>query len=131
DAVGDAVALADDAEQDVLGGDDVAAKAAGLGTGQLHHAAGPGRDGRGFVAGQAVTPADHLLDLVAERLERATELRQHLAGGAAFTHQPEQEVLWTDHGMAQLAALFASEVEHESSSVVVPVQEDPPRRGRR
>src|SRR5690606_477072 len=79
DAVGDAVTLADDAEQDVLGSDDVAAEAAGFGAGKLHDPAGTGGDGSGFVAWQSVTTANHLFDLVAEGLEGAAELGEHLA----------------------------------------------------
>ena len=121
-AVGDAVTLADDAEQDVLGGYHVAAEAARLGARQLHDAPGARRDGRCLVARETVAAADHLLNLVTERFEGAAELRQHLAGGTALAHEAEQEVLGTDHGVTQLAPLFACEVEDQAGSIVVPVQ---------
>src|SRR5690606_8010805 len=122
DAVGDAVALSDDAEEYVLRSDDVGAEAARLTARELHDATGTGGDGGCFVAWQAIATTHHALDLSAEPIECPAELRQHLAGGTALAHQAEEEVLGSDHRVAQLAPLFAREVEDQPGSVVVAVQ---------
>src|SRR5690606_27125376 len=116
DAVGDTVTLAGDAEQDVLSGDDVAPETTRLRTGELHHAPGTRRHARGFAPWPTVGAPDSVRDLAAGRFEGAAEVGQRLAGGAALAHEPPHEVLWTDHGVAQLAPLFAGEVEDQAGA---------------
>src|SRR5699024_11154416 len=105
-AVGDAVTLPDDAEQDVFGGNDVGAEAACLAARELHDPPRPRRDGGGFVAGQAVAPAHHVFHLAAETVKRGAELGEHAAGGSPFTHQAQEQMLRTDHRMTEFGSLF-------------------------
>ena len=93
---GDALALADEAEQDVLGADVVVAELQRLAERQLEDLLGP--RGEGDVAGRRGTAlADDLLDLLAHGLEGDAERLERLGGDAlALVDQPEQDVLGAD-----------------------------------
>ena len=93
---GDALALADEAEQDVLGADVVVAELQRLAQRELEDLLGPG--GEGDVARRR-RPAltDDLLDLAAHGLERDAERLEGLGRDAfALVDQPEQDVLGAD-----------------------------------
>ncbi len=65
---GDALALTNEAEQDVLGADVIVAELQSLAEAELEHLLGPGSEGD--VAGRGLLPlADDLLDLAANSLE--------------------------------------------------------------
>ena len=96
DLGGDALTLADEAEEDVLGADVVVAELQRLAEAQLEDLLGPGREGdvarRG---GAAVT--DDLLDLGAHGLQRDAERLERLGGDAlTLVDQAEQDVLGAD-----------------------------------
>ena len=93
---GDALALTDEAEEDVLGADVVVAELQRLAQRQLEHLLGPGREGD--VPGRRrAALADDLLDLAADGLEGDAERLEGLGGDAlALVDQPEQDVLGAD-----------------------------------
>ena len=87
---GDALALADEAEEDVLGADVVVAELQRLAQRQLEHLLGARRE-RDVAAGRRAALADDLLDLAADGLERDAERLERLGGDAlALVDQPEQ-----------------------------------------
>ena len=93
---GDALALADEAEEDVLGADVVVAELERLAQRQLEDLLGARREGD--VAGRRrAALADDLLDLAAHGLERDAERLEGLGGDAfALVDEPEQDVLGAD-----------------------------------
>ena len=106
---GDALALADEAEQDVLGADVVVAELEGLAQRELEDLLGAW--GEGDVAGRRrAALADDLLDLAAHGLERDAEALEGLGGDAlALVDQPEQDVLGADVAVVQQARFLLGE----------------------
>ena len=93
---GDALALADEAEQDVLGADVVVAELQRLAQRQLEHLLGAGRE-RDVARRRRAALADDLLDLAAHGLERDAERLERLGGDAlTLVDEPEQDVLGAD-----------------------------------
>src|SRR6266516_2633818 len=113
-----ALALADEAEQDVLGADVVVAEIQRLAQAQLQDLLGARRE-RDVPARGAVAPADDLLDLRADPLQRhAADPPQRLGGGAfALVEQAEQEVLGADVVVVQEPGLLLGEHDHSPGPV--------------
>ena len=119
---GDALALADQAEQDVLGADVVVAELQRLAQRQLQHLLGPRRErdvpGRGLLA-----LADDLLDLLADGLERDAERLQGLGGDAfALVDQAEQDVLGADVVVVEHPGLFLGQDDNPTGAVGKPLE---------
>jgi hypothetical protein len=117
DLRGDALALADQAEQDVLGADVVVAELQRLAQRELEHLLGARREGD--VAARRLLPlADDLLDLVADALERDAEGLERLRGDAlALVDQAEQDVLGPDVVVVEHPGLFLGQDDHPTGSV--------------
>jgi hypothetical protein len=114
---GDALALADEPEQDVLGADVVVAELQRLAQRELEHLLGARREGdvaaRGLLA-----LADDLLDLVADALEGDAEGLERLRGDAlALVDQAEQDVLGPDVVVVEHPGLFLGQDDHPTGSV--------------
>ena len=114
---GDALALADEAEQDVLGADVVVAELQRLAERQLQDLLGAW--GEGDVAtGRRAALADDLLDLRAHRLQGDAERLERLRGDAlTLVDQPEQDVLGTDVVVVEQPCLFLGKDDHSASSI--------------
>ena len=114
---GDALALADEAQQDVLGADVVVAELQRLAQRQLEDLLGAGREGD--VAGRRRSAlADDLLDLLAHGLERDAERLERLRGDAlTLVDEPEQDVLGADVVVVEEASLLLSQHDHPTGSV--------------
>jgi hypothetical protein len=101
---GDALALADEAEQDVLGADVVVAQLQRLAQGQLEHLLGARGEGD-VTGGRLLALADDLLHLLAHGLERDAEGLQALAATPSPSWmRPEQDVLGADVVVVEHAA---------------------------
>ena len=106
DLGGDALALADQAEQDVLGADVVVAELQRLAQRQLEHLLGPRRE-RDVARRRRAALADDLLDLAAHRLEGDAQRLEGLGGDPlTLVDQPEQDVLGADVVVVEQARLF-------------------------
>ena len=106
---GDALALADQAEQDVLGADVVVAELQRLAQRQLEHLLRPGREGD-VARRRRAALADDLLDLAAHGLERDAEGLERLGGDAfALVDEAEQDVLGADVGVVEQARFLLGE----------------------
>ena len=93
---GDALALADQAEEDVLGADVVVAELQRLAQRQLEDLLGARRE-RDVPGRRRAALADDLLDLAAHGLERDAQALERLGRDAfALVDQPEQDVLGAD-----------------------------------
>ena len=119
---GDALALADQPEQDVLGADVVVAELQRLAQRELEHLLGAGRErdvsGRGGLA-----LSDDLLDLLADGLERDVHRLEGLRGDAlALVDQPEQDVLGADVVVVEHPRFFLREDDDPSRSVGEPFE---------
>ena len=114
---GDALALADQPEQDVLGADVVVTELQRLTQRQLQDLLGAG--GEWDVPGRRrLALADDLLDLLADRLQGDVEALERLGGDAlALVDQPEQDVLGADVVVVQHPRLFLREDHHSSGAV--------------
>ena len=109
DLGGDALALADQAEQDVLGADVVVAELQGLAQRELEHLLGPRRE-RDVAGRRGAALADDLLDLAAHGLERDAQALEGLGGDAlALVDQPEQDVLGADVRVVEQACFLLGE----------------------
>ena len=96
DAGRDALVLAHEPEQDVLGADVVVAERERLAQGQLEHLLGARRE-RDLARRHLVALADDPRDLRADLLDRDVERLEHARGQALFLAQePEQDVLGAD-----------------------------------
>ena len=124
DLGGDALALADQAQQDVLGADVVVAELQGLPQGELQHLLGAGREGD--VPGRRrAALADDLLDLGANRLQADPEGLEGLGGDAfALVDEAEQDVLGPDVVVVEQPRLFLGEDDHSASPVCEPFEQD-------
>ena len=134
---GDALALADQAEQDVLGADVGVAELQRLAQGQLEHLLGARREGD-VAAGRLLALADDLLDLGAHGLERDVEALERLGGDSfALVDQAEQDVLGPDVVVGEHAGLFLGQHNHPTGPVSKPLEHahrswkqwGPPHRG--
>ncbi|GMA18154.1 hypothetical protein GCM10025862_01750 [Arsenicicoccus piscis] len=118
----DALALADQAEQDVLGADVGVPELQRLAQRQLQHLLGPRRErdvaGRGLLA-----LADDVLDLLADGVQRDAEALQGLRRDAfALVDEAEQDVLGPDVVVVEHAGLFLGQHHHASSTVGEPFE---------
>ena len=106
DAGGDALVLAHEPEQDVLGADVVVAEAERLAQRQLEHLLGARRE-RDLAGGDLLTGADDPHDLGADALDGDVQGLEH-AGCKPFllTQQAEQDVLGADVVVLELPGLF-------------------------
>ena len=96
DARGDALVLAHQAEQDVLGADVVVAERERLAQRQLEDLLGARRE-RDLAGGDLLTGADDPHDLGADALDGDVERLEHARGEALLlAEQPEQDVLGAD-----------------------------------
>ena len=119
---GDALALADQAEQDVLGADVVVAELQRLTQRQLQHLLGPRRE-RDVPARRLLALADDLLDLLADALQGDAEALQSLRGDAlALVDQAEQDVLGADVVVVEHPGLFLGQDDNPSGSVGEPLE---------
>ena len=114
---GDALALTDQAEQNVLGADVVVAELQRLAQAQLENLLGARgeRDvpGRGLLA-----LADDLLDLAADALQRDAQRLQRLGGDAfALVDQTQQDVLGADVVVVEHPGLFLRQDDHPAGTV--------------
>src|SRR5690606_7794014 len=114
---GDALALADEAEQDVLGADVAVAELQRLAQAQLEHLLGT--RGEGDVAGRLLLAlADDVLHLLAHGVERDAEALERLGGDAlALVDEPEQDVLGADVVVVEHLRLFLGEDDHPTGTV--------------
>ncbi len=117
DAGGDALVLAHQAEQDVLGADVVVAERERLAQRQLEHLLGARRE-RDLAGGDLLAGADDPHDLGADALGRDVE-RLEDAGGQALllAQQAEQDVLGADVVVFQRASLFLGQDHYLTGSL--------------
>ena len=114
---GDALALTDEAEQDVLGADVVVAELQRLAQRQLEHLLGS-RGERDVARRRRAALADDLLDLAAHGLERDAETLERLRRDAlTLVDQPEQDVLGADVRVIEQTRLFLGENDDPAGSV--------------
>ena len=114
---GDALALADEPEQDVLGADVVVAQLQRFAQRQLEHLLRARREGD--VAGRLLlTLADDVLHLLAHGVERDAEALEGLGCDAlALVDETEQDVLGADVVVVEHLRLFLGEDDHSTGSV--------------
>ena len=119
---GDALALADEAEQDVLGPDVVVAELQRLAQAQLQDLLRAGREGD--VAGRGLLAlADDLLDLLAHGVQGDPEALQSLGGDAfALVDQAEQDVLGPDVVVVEHARFLLRKHDHPAGPVGEPFE---------
>ena len=109
DARGDALVLADQAEQDVLGADVVVAEAERLAQRQLEHLLGARREGD-LAGGDLLAGADDADDLGADALDGDVERLEHAGGEALLlAEEAEQDVLGADVVVLERPGLFLGE----------------------
>src|SRR5690606_25053218 len=114
---GDALALTDEAEQDVLGADVAVAELQRLAQAQLEHLLGA--RGERDVAGRLLLAlADDVLHLLAHRVERDAEAFESLRRDTlALVDEPQQDVLGADVVVVEHLRLFLGEDDHPTGSV--------------
>ena len=122
DLGGDALALADQAEQDVLGADVVVAELQRLAQRQLQHLLGP--RGEGDVTGRGLLAlADDLLHLLADALQRDAEGLERLGSDAlTLVDQAQEDVLGADVVVVEHPGLFLGQDDHTAGSVGEPFE---------
>ena len=109
DAGGDALVLAHEPEQDVLGADVVVAERERLAQRELEHLLGARRE-RDLPGGDLLAGADDAHDLGAHALHGDVEALQHAGREALLlTQQPEQDVLGADVVVLERPRLFLRE----------------------
>ncbi len=114
---GDAFALADQPEQDVLGADVVVAELQRLAQRELEDLLRAGRE-RDVARRRGAAVADDLLDLRAHGFERDAERLERLGRDAlALVDQSEQDVLGADVVVVEQARLFLREDDHPAGPV--------------
>src|SRR5581483_6232492 len=117
DLGGDPLALADEAEQDVLGPDVVVAELEGLAKRELQDLLGPRRE-RDVAGRSGLTLPDDLLDLLADGLEGDVQRLERLGGDPfALVDEAEQDVLGPDVVVVEHPRLFLREDHHPPGSV--------------
>ena len=116
-AGGDALALADQAQQQVLGTDVVMAQPPRLVDGQLDHPLGAGRQAD-FADDRPVAATDDELDRGADLGQLDVHVLEHAGGHAlALTHQAEEQVLGADVVMVEALGLVLCQGEDLPRSV--------------
>ena len=122
DLGGDALALADQAEQDVLRADVVVAQLKGLAERQLQDLLGTG--GEGDVPGRGLLALpDDLLHLLADRLERNPEALQGLSGDTlTLVDQAQEDVLGADVVVVEHPGFFLSQDDNPPRAVGEPLE---------
>ena len=114
---GHALALTDEAEEDVLGADVVVAELQRLAERELEDLLGAGGE-RDVAARRGAALADDLLDLAADGLERDAEGLEGLRGDAlALVDETEQDVLGADVVVVEEAGLLLRQ-DHDSTGPV-------------
>ncbi len=109
DAGGDALVLADQAQQDVLGADVVVAQGQSLAKGQLEDLLRARRE-RDLPGGDLLTGADDPHDLCADALDGDVQRFENASGEALLlAEQPEQDVLGADVVVLESARLLLRE----------------------
>ena len=112
DAGGDALVLAHEPEQDVLGADVVVAEAERLAQRELEHLLGARRE-RDLAGGDLLAGADDAHDLAADALDRDVEALEHPRGEPLLlAQQPEQDVLGADVVVLERPGLLLGEDDH-------------------
>ena len=112
DTGGDALVLAHQAEQDVLGADVVVAEAQRLAQRQLEHLLGARRE-RDLPGGDLLAGADDPHDLRAHALDGDVEALQHARGETLLlAQQAEEDVLGADVVVLERARLLLRENDH-------------------
>src|ERR1019366_2381063 len=112
DACRDALVLAQQPEQDVLGADVVVAEAQRLAQRQLEHPLGARRE-RDLARGDLLARPDEPHDLAAHTLDRDLEALEHAGRETLlFTQQPEQDVLGADVAVLERSRLLLRENDH-------------------
>ena len=112
DAGGDALVLAHEAEQDVLGADVVVAQAQRLAQRQLEHLLGARRE-RDLPGGDLLAGADDAHDLRAHALDGDVEALEHARGETLLlAQQAEQDVLGADVVVLERPRLLLRENDH-------------------
>ncbi len=125
---GDPVALADQAEQDVLGADVVVAELQRLAQRQLEHLLGP-RGERDVPGRRLLAPADDLLDLLPDRVQADAERLQRLGRDAlALVDQAEQDVLGADVVVIEHPGFFLRQDHDPPRPVGKPLEHRPLRK---
>ena len=120
---GHALALADEAEEDVLGADVVVAELERLAERELEDLLGPRRE-RDVPGRRRAALADDLLDLAAHGLERDAERLEGLGGDAfALVDQPEQDVLGADVVVVEEPSFLLGQHDDPSGSVGEPFEQ--------
>jgi len=122
DPRGDALVLADEAEQDVLGADVVVAERQRFPQRQLEHLLGPGREGD-LAGGDLVTLTDDPGDLRAHLLDGDVEGVED-AGGKPFllAQQAEQDVLGADVVVLEGAGFILRQHHHLAGTFGKPLK---------
>ncbi len=124
DARGDALVLAHQAEQDVLGADVVVAQAQRLAQRQLQHLLGARRE-RDLAGGDLLAGADDAHDLRAHALDRDVERLEHAGRKALlFAQQTEQDVLGADVVVLERPRLFLRQDDHLAGSLCKSLEHD-------
>ena len=117
DAGGDALVLAHEAEQDVLGADVVVAEAERLAQRQLEDLLGARRE-RDLTGGDLLTGADDAHDLCAHTLDGDVERLEHAGGKTLlFAQEAEQDVLGADVVVLERPRLFLRQDDHLAGSL--------------
>src|SRR4029079_1453370 len=115
DAGGDALVLADEAEQDVLGADVVVAKAQGLAQGELEHLLGARGEGD-LAGGDLLARPDDADNLSADALDGDVEGLEDAGGQALLlAQQAEEDVLGADVIVLENPGLLLGEDDHLAS----------------
>ena len=115
-AGGDAVALADQAEQEVFGADVVVREAPSFVQRELEDPLGPGRE-RDFLVRRTLAAPDGALDLRPDALEVDVQGLQHLAGDPfAVANDPEEEVLGADRAVVEALRFLLGEDDHTTGT---------------
>ena len=119
---GDALALADEAEQDVLGADVVVAELQGLAQAELEDLLGARRE-RDVSARRLLPLADDLLDLGANRLQRDVEALEGLRRyPLALVDETQEDVLGADVVVAEHPGLFLGQDDDAPRAVGKPLE---------
>src|SRR3954449_9543520 len=122
DLGGDALTLADQAEQDVLGADVVVAELQRLAQRQLQHLLCPRREGD--VTGRRLLAlSDDFLHLLADTLQRDAEGLECLGSDAlTLVDQAQEDVLGADVVVVEHPGLFLGQDDHPAGSVCEPFE---------
>ena len=120
---GHALALPDEAEEDVLGADVVVAELERLAERELEDLLGPRRE-RDVPGRRRAALADDLLDLAADGLQRDAERLERLGRDAlTLVDQPEQDVLGADVVVVEEPSFLLGQHDDPSGSVGEPFEQ--------